>query len=145
MNNMKRVLALMADGKPRDRFEIEKALGLSRVEARGAIRRIKKAGSVSIVQIEPAYTITDSGKAALEAARRPRGPAIRSVEAANAKISEKMRLEREASKAQRETVRKEREAEKREEARLKIERASMVWRAKSGQVPNSVFAMGSLA
>jgi DNA-binding Lrp family transcriptional regulator len=161
VTKVKRILVLMADGKQRTKEEIAKELGISPTEAGSALRKMQSTYRMEIIKRAPVYNITKLG---VTEARQPepdyvarqkeqdrrwaierRRRAQRTLEGkANAKISAEMKAEREERERVRQEVRAEQQAEKAEQARAKAERASMIWRAKSGQVPNSVFAMGSL-
>lgn len=156
MTNMKRVLALMADGKPRTRAQIQVELGWSDAQSENTIRHIRAAGGLSLMAPPPVYSITPKGRetlakpeldkatvAKLAAERRTlrrRLSAADKTNNVNSRISAKMREERE----ERARIREEARTEKREEARRNNEANSYTWKAKSGQVPNSVFAMGSM-
>lgn len=144
MTNVKRVLALMADGQPRTKEQVMQALGLTAKQAGSALRTARRAMHMSVLLQAPTYAITPAGAAegkkpavdyrALERVRSERRRKERdervAVKAANAKISAKMASDRQARKAERDQAR--------------IEKESITWRAKNGVIPNSVFAMGSV-
>lgn len=156
MTNMKRVLALMADGKPRTRAQIQDELGWSDAQSENTIRHIRAAGGLSLMAPPPVYSITPKGRetlakpeldkatvAKLAAERRTlrrRMSAADKTSNVNSRISAKMREERE----ERARIREEARAEKLEEARRANEALSFIHRASTGQVPNSIFAMGGM-
>lgn len=154
MTSMKKVLALMADGKPRTRAQIQDELGWSDAQSENAIRRIRRNGGLSLIAPPPVYAVTEAGlatlakpeldKATIAQRAKERRVKRRRLSAAERAVKAKSNAPIDEARKERERVRAEASAEKLARARRANEALSFIHKARNGQVPNSIFAMGSM-
>lgn len=112
MTNTSKVVALLADGKPRTAAEVAKAVRISEVSAQRALESIRKTGDCMARRQEILYTITPVGLS---------------------------RVDRKKAIAE---ARGEELAERAAAATSKAKARAAVHAARTGAVPNSVFAWG---
>lgn len=137
MTNIKQVLTLLADGKSRTKEEIMKETGLTRVQVGQALQKSKRKGNTDIVWAPALYAITQEGKQTALKPEYDRKAAEKSRSAARRqekKRSAERRKSRAEIRAANAKMRAERELQKQKET-------SVVFRALSGAIPNSVFSM----
>lgn len=137
MTHMKQVLALLADGKSRTKEEIMKETGLTGIQVGQALQKSKRSGNTGMVWAPAVYVITEVGK---QKALKPEYDRKAAEQARSAKRREEKKKSAERRKSRAEIraanarMRAERELQKQKET-------SVVFRALSGAIPNSVFSM----
>lgn len=154
MTNIKRVLALMADGKPRTRAQIQDELGWTYAQAENTIRNIRASGGMSLLAPPPIYTISKLGfealakpeldKATIAQRAKERRVKRRRLSAAERSAKNKDSALMTTKRDEQASVRAQEIAEKLEKARRANEALSFIHKASTGQVPNSIFAMGGM-
>jgi len=123
---VKDLLIIMADGKRRTKHDVAKEMGLSPEEAHRVLRTAMSGSNIQSHQVPVYYTITEHGQA--EAVRRP---------------LKQQTLERKARERRERAIRAAEAAErKKEEAERASQAGSITYRAKTGQIANSVFSWG---